>query len=107
MRVRSVCTRLLPVLLALPGGPVLAETERQQELRHLVKHDCGSCHGLTLQGGLGPSLTPDRLKPFTAEQLAMTIVHGRPGTAMPPWRPFLSETEAVWLAQGLKEGVFP
>ncbi|OGT90380.1 MAG: hypothetical protein A2286_00240 [Gammaproteobacteria bacterium RIFOXYA12_FULL_61_12] len=99
--------RLLPILLALPSGIAWAETERQQELRHLVKHDCGSCHGLTLQGGLGPSLTPDRLKPFTAEQLAMTIVHGRPGTAMPPWLPFLSETEAVWLAQGLKEGVFP
>jgi cytochrome c55X len=97
----------MPIIFGLLGGTALAESERQQELRHLVKHDCGSCHGLTLQGGLGPSLTPDRLKPFTPEQLAMTIIHGRPGTAMPPWRPFLSDAEAIWLAQGLKTGELP
>lgn len=98
---------VLPLFLALPSAASLAETARQQELRHLVKHDCGSCHGLTLQGGLGPALTAERLKPFSAEHLAMTIVHGRPGTAMPPWRPFLSDEEAIWLAQGLKEGTLP
>ncbi|MBU0500587.1 MAG: cytochrome c [Gammaproteobacteria bacterium] len=97
----------MPFLLVLSAGKSLADEARQQELRQLIKHDCGSCHGLTLQGGLGPSLTPERLKPFTPEQLAMTIVHGRPGTAMPPWRPFLSDAEAMWLAQGLKTGELP
>ncbi len=36
-------------------------TQRQQELLHLLKHDCGSCHGMTLKGGLGPDLTTKRL----------------------------------------------
>ena len=26
--------------------------DRQQVLMHMVKHDCGSCHGLNLTGGL-------------------------------------------------------
>jgi hypothetical protein len=32
--------------------------QRQKELIHLVRQDCGSCHGMTLQGGLGPALLP-------------------------------------------------
>ena len=34
---------------------------RQQELVHLVRQDCGSCHGMRLAGGLGPALLPARL----------------------------------------------
>lgn len=81
--------------------------ERQQEILHLLKHDCGSCHGMTLQGGLGPSLVPGRLEPFTVEYLSATILHGRPGTPMPPWKPFLTEQEALWLAGLLKKGIRP
>jgi len=33
--------------------------ERQTELLYLLKQDCGSCHGMTLQGGLGSSLLPE------------------------------------------------
>lgn len=76
---------------------------RQAELTHLLIQDCGSCHGLTLAGGLGPALTPAALDGKPAEYLALVILHGRPGTAMPPWRPFLTETEAGWLAARLKE----
>jgi mono/diheme cytochrome c family protein len=38
------------------NGPVPAalDTARQAELLHLLKHDCGSCHGMTRKGGLGP-----------------------------------------------------
>ena len=32
--------------------------ERQREIVHLVRQDCGSCHGMTFQGGLGSPLTP-------------------------------------------------
>ena len=77
--------------------------QRQAELLHLLRHDCGSCHGMRLEGGLGPALTPARLAPWETEQLAVTILHGRPGTPMPPWRPFLSDQEALWLAQQLKQ----
>jgi cytochrome c55X len=34
----------------------------------------------------------------------MVILHGRPGTPMAPWQPFMSETEATWLVQQLLEG---
>ncbi|MDX2370482.1 MAG: hypothetical protein QNK36_19105, partial [Colwellia sp.] len=29
---------------------------RKAQLTHMVKQDCGSCHGMTLKGGLGPAL---------------------------------------------------
>ncbi|WP_456412117.1 c-type cytochrome [Thiolapillus sp.] len=79
--------------------------QRQTELLHLLRHDCGSCHGMRLEGGLGPPLTPPALRRLSNEQIVATILHGRPGTPMPPWRPFLSPSEAQWLAMQLKQGV--
>ncbi len=103
---RTLAVLLICLSVSTPCS-AMAESAREHELKHLLKHDCGSCHGMTMKGGLGPSLTPDRLKHFTVEQMVMTILYGRPGTAMPPWRPFLSDAEAAWLAQGLKDGVLP
>ena len=60
---------------------------------------------MTLKGGLGPSLLPDALKKMTEEQLALTITLGRPGTPMPPWKPFFNKAETHWLAQKLLAGV--
>ena len=97
----------LALTLASQTGAADIAPERQQEILHLLKHDCGSCHGMTLQGGLGSSLAPERLEPFTVEYLAATILHGRPGTPMPPWKPFLTEQEALWLAGLLKKGIKP
>ena len=78
---------------------------RQAELLNMLKHDCGSCHGLTMRGGLGPSLLPTAMHGKSAGFLAATILYGRPGTPMPPWRPFLSQQEALWLAERIREGV--
>ena len=99
----------LALFALIANQPVLGEIhpQRKAELTYLLKHDCGSCHGMRLEGGLGPALRPGRLEPWRPEQLAVTILHGRPGTPMPPWRPFLSEEEAVWLARQLKQGVRP
>jgi len=69
-----------------------------------LKQDCGSCHGMRLTGGLGPALTPEALRTKPAESLVATIVSGRPGTAMPPWRRFVSEAEARWLVARLLTG---
>ncbi len=80
-------------------------TARKAELLNLLKHDCGSCHGLTLKGGLGPALTPEVLQSKPVDFLVATILYGRTGTPMPPWRPFMTEGEATWLAQRIKEGV--
>ena len=80
------------------------DAARQGELLRLLRQDCGSCHGMRLTGGLGPPLTPQALRDKPADSLAATIVAGRAGTAMPPWRPFLSETEAAWLVERLQQG---
>lgn len=86
--------------------PAFAEVsaDRAQALEHLVIQDCGSCHGLTLKGGLGRPLTPEALDYAEPEGLALIILDGVPGTAMPPWRPLLTEDEAMWIAHYLKEG---
>jgi len=78
---------------------------RQAELLYFVRQDCGSCHGLLMQGGLGPALTPSALKDKPVEALTGTILHGRHGTAMPPWKPFLSESETEWIVQMLLKGL--
>jgi cytochrome c55X len=80
--------------------------QRQQKLVRMVRQDCGSCHGLHLTGGLGPALTPAALRDWSVAGLAATILHGRPGTPMPPWKTFVSEPEADWIARRLREG-FP
>lgn len=59
---------------------------------------------MTLRGGLGTPLTASVLHDKPAESLVSTILHGRPGTAMPPWHPFMSEPEAQWLVRLLQQG---
>ena len=79
--------------------------ERRAQLAELVRQDCGSCHGLTLKGGLGPSLEPAAMADKDSEQLSFVILHGRRGTPMPPWRSLLTEDEARWVVEALKRGL--
>jgi cytochrome c55X len=88
----------------LAAGPVVAEPLDPARLTNLVRQDCGSCHGLTLQGGLGKPLTADRLAQWDRDQLIHIILDGVPGTPMPGWRPLLTEAEAGWIAGALKQG---
>ncbi|MDZ4135596.1 MAG: cytochrome c [Paracoccaceae bacterium] len=87
-------------LLALPVFADVAP-ERAARLEHMVIQDCGSCHGLTLKGGLGKPLTPAALAHAEPGGLAAIILDGIPGTAMPRWRPLLTEDEALWIADYL------
>lgn len=89
-------------------GVALAQpaADRERELVRLVRQDCGACHGMTLGGGLGPSLQPAALRDRPPEALVQTIIHGRPGTPMPPWGPFLTESESRWIVERLLAG-FP
>ncbi|HHA18386.1 MAG TPA: cytochrome c [Methylophaga sp.] len=89
-------------------NPVYAEdipVARQSELKHLLLHDCGSCHGMTLKGGLGPALTPSALSGKSVKYLFQVINDGRPNTPMPPWKNILSDTDIVWLVNLLKKGL--
>ena len=94
------------LVLALPAAAEVTP-ERAGKLEHIVIQDCGSCHGLTLKGGLGRPLTAEALAHAEAEGLAMIILDGIPGTAMPPWRPLLTEDEALWIADYLKKDPTP
>lgn len=98
----------LPVLLFLVL-PVMSaagvDDSRQAELRYLLRQDCGSCHGMTLKGGLGPALLPSTLHGKPDALLIDTVLYGRAGTAMPPWEPMLSAEEAAWLIELLRKGV--
>lgn len=80
--------------------------ERIKELDNLVRQDCGSCHGMTLKGGLGPNLLAERLQPLPDVFLIETILQGRPQNAMPPWKNILTQEEVAWIVQALKEGHF-
>lgn len=94
----------LALLLVALAGPALADVppDRAEALRHMVTQDCGSCHGLTRKGGLGRPLTAAALAHAEPEGLALIILDGVPGTAMPPWRPLITEEEAVWIARFLQ-----
>ena len=97
---------LVALVLALAAAPALAgeiTLERAAELEHLVRQDCGSCHGMTLRGGLGSDLRPEALADAEPETLAGIILDGVPGTPMPPWRQLLTEGEALWIAKYLLE----
>lgn len=80
---------------------------RRADLENLLRQDCGSCHGLTLKGGLGPPLLPATIGAVPEELLIEAILDGRPGTPMAPWRPLLSEAEAAWLVELMKRGEQP
>jgi cytochrome c55X len=82
------------------------DPSRQHALVHVVRQDCGSCHGMRLTGGLGPPLTASALADRPLNSLVATILYGRPGTPMPGWQGMLSPADAQWIAQQLHTG-FP
>jgi len=107
----SLALGLVLIIVVLNTQPVMAETPaakidkaRQDELLYFVRHDCGSCHGMTLKGGLGPALLPETLANKAKEFLVTTILEGRENTAMPPWNPMLSRDDAEWIVEQLQSG---
>lgn len=108
MGCRSIIWLLLSSMGAVAmNAPALAlDASRARALTHLVRQDCGSCHGMTLKGGLGGSLRPENLTGLDSQGIASIILDGVPGKPMPPWRGLLSKEEALWIAGKLKTG-FP
>lgn len=87
---------------------VQAETltpQRKSELNNILIQDCGSCHGMTMKGGLGPALTPDVLKNKSRQMIEVTITYGRAGTPMPPWNTMFSKQEINWIVDTLYTGI--
>ncbi len=94
---------VLTTAIMVATSALAADALDPNALRRLVHQDCGSCHGLSLKGGLGPDLRAENLKHYDAEVLTGVILDGIPDTAMPPWRPLISEEEAEWIARYLLE----
>lgn len=90
------------VATAAADGPA---PERARELMNLLRQDCGSCHGMTMKGGLGPALLPENLKDVPDEVLEQIILGGVPETPMPPWHPLLAQGDVAWMVRQLKGGL--
>jgi len=99
--------RSLLAWVALCGMASAAGAPDPVALQNLVHQDCGSCHGMTLKGGLGPDLRAKTLAHYDPQVLSGVILDGIDGTAMPPWRPLISEAEAQWIADYLLKGDTP
>jgi len=104
-------TILLMIFLTPPALSIAGETskqsinvERQKELTYMVRQDCGSCHGMTLKGGLGPSLLAQRVSVLPKQYLIDAVTQGRHGTPMPPWGPLLKQNEIEWIVEQLQSG---
>lgn len=104
----------LALLVILMFGVTIANSaaaaepspQRAAQLTYMVRQDCGSCHGMTLTGGLGPALVPAALKGKPAAYIKHVILNGNQNTAMPGWSPLLSDADAEWIAERLLSG-FP
>lgn len=100
----AIVSTVLGPAISIAGPPTL---ERQQELLYLLRHDCGSCHGMRMTGGLGPALTPNEIAKISDKTLVSSILYGRPGTPMPRWSPLLTQSEVVWMVAALRQGIGP
>lgn len=92
------------VMVSIDSLAGVPDATRQAELLYLLKHDCGSCHGMTRRGGLGPPLLPENLRDRPSMLMENTILDGRPGTPMPPWRGLLTVQEVRWLVEAMRRG---
>jgi len=96
---------VLSVVAAMPTFADSTASAHEQRLDHLLRHDCGSCHGMTMKGGLGPPLLPSSLKERDEDDIVQMILHGNPEKAMPPWASLLTTSDARWIARRLKQGL--
>ena len=109
LRTATAQAVLSALVFSVPAAPAGAQSSapdpaRRSALVELVRQDCGSCHGMTLKGGLGPPLTREAIEDKPPAMLAWTILLGRPGTPMPPWRDFVNADEAAWIVDRLQKG---
>ena len=104
MRKTSKLLFAMVIMILLPPVSAALDSARQVELLYLLKHDCGSCHGMTRKGGLGPPLLPGNLRDRPPMLMENTILYGRSGTPMPPWRGLLTEQEVHWLVEAMRRG---
>ncbi|MCW9034827.1 MAG: cytochrome c [Rhodospirillales bacterium] len=100
-----LCVAILSLALFAPvSAKAELSDERKSELAYFLEQDCGSCHGLTRQGGLGSPLTPETVAETDDETLFDVIMNGIPGTPMPSWKPLFSQDEVHYLIKLIRKG---
>jgi cytochrome c55X len=104
MKVYRHAVMVAALLLICTTAVAAPDATRQAQLEHLLRQDCGACHGLHMTGGLGPELNRAALAGQSRDSLIATVSHGRPGTAMPAWAPLLSPDDIRWLVDLLLQG---
>jgi cytochrome c55X len=104
MKIRPSLVLFLACLVATASlaAPKMPTSQRQQELMRLLLADCGSCHGMTMKGGLGPPLQQSDLAGKPDEYIFVTIRDGTAGTPMPPWHQLLTDDEILWMVDVLR-----
>ncbi len=95
------------VLVASVAGvcALLAQSgqRRPDPAAETYRNVCAGCHGATLSGGRAPTLLDDTWR-FGGDDASVTqsILDGRPGTEMPPFRSALSDAEVGSLVAYLR-----
>jgi len=69
----------------------------------IFEQECQGCHGPMHQGGVGSDIRPDKVKDKNSMFLANTILDGRAGTAMPPFKGTISKQEASLMVDYLQK----
>ena len=79
--------------LALVSSALFAGTSKMN-VEKVFEKECQGCHGPNHEGGVGSDLRPNVIGKKNAYMLAETILNGRPGTAMPPFKSKFNKADA-------------
>ena len=74
------------VLSVAAATTLMVTTASAFDTDAVFEKDCQGCHGPAHQGGVGADLRPGKIKGKDSAMLANTILNGRAGTAMVPWK---------------------
>jgi len=79
--------------LAVVSSGLFAGTSNM-DVEKVFEKECQGCHGPNHEGGVGSDLRPKVISKKNAYMLAETILNGRPGTAMPPFKDKFTKADA-------------
>ena len=79
--------------LAVVSSGLFAGTS-SMDVEKVFEKECQGCHGPNHEGGVGSDLRPKVISKKNAYMLAETILNGRPGTAMPPFKDKFTKADA-------------
>lgn len=91
MRLNKIVTSVAAIAVVSTG--LIAGTSNM-DVEKAFERECQGCHGPDHQGGVGSDLRPDVVGKKNAYMLAETILNGRAGTAMPPFKEKFNKADA-------------